>query len=62
MTFREMLIEDLDQVMEIETDLHAMDKGGNVHFPDKRGHHVLRSRRKGQDPWLLQHADSAGRG
>ena len=30
-----------------------MDKGGNVHFPDKRGHHVLRSRRKGQDPWLL---------
>lgn len=41
---------------------HAMDKGGNVHFPDKRGHHVLRSRRKGQAPWLLQHADSAGRG
>ena len=28
-----------------------MDKGGNVHFPDKRGHHVLRSRRKGQDPY-----------
>ena len=54
MTFREMLTEDLDQVMEIETSFcHAVDQRRNVYFSDKRGHDVFCSRRKEQDSWIL---------
>lgn len=37
MILREMLVDDLDQVMEIEQDLFscAMDKRGILYFPDK---------------------------
>ena len=44
MTFREMLTEDLDQVV---------DQRRNVYFSDKRGHDVFCSRRKEQNSWIL---------
>ncbi len=56
MILREMLIDDLEQVMEIEegTVSCTLDKGGLFYFSYQRGRDVSCCGRKGTDPGILR--------
>ena len=62
MILREMLVDDLDQVMKIENELifPAMDERGIFYLSDPQGCHVSRSGRERRDPGLLWPAHGSG--
>lgn len=63
MILREMLVDDLDQVMEIETDLFHVPwtKEGFFTFLTREDAMFLVVEEKGEDPWILRSAHGIGR-
>ena len=62
MTFREMLVEDLDQVVDIEQNLFSVPwtKEGFLTYLMKKDTNVFCGGRKRTYSWLLQYDDCAG--
>lgn len=62
MTFREMLVEDLEQVVDIEQNLFfcTVDKRRLSYLSDEKRHHVFCGGRKRTYSRLLQYDDCAG--